>query len=146
MREAHHPTDVLASAAESDRSVKVRGSAAWAIGQIGHTDSRAVAGLTHLLKESNDDARLRAAWALGQLEDSSALPEIDSALGIEKNADVRRALIRALSKSGGNTAARMRVLIDSKDPQVREAAVRSLAGGRAFGPWPWPWPRPRPWP
>ena len=34
----------------------------------------------------------------------------------------------------------------SSDPEVREAAVRGLAGSYGFNPWPWPWPRPRPTP
>ena len=102
--------------------------------------------LAHALKDDNNDARLKAAWELGQVRDSSALPNIREALTREKNTDVRRALIRALTNSGGDAAQTMAQFIDSRDPQLREAAVRSLVGRNAFGPWPWPSPRPRPWP
>jgi len=59
---------------------------------------------------------------------------------------VRRALVRALTKSGGRSEAVFTELLSSSDPKVREAAVRGLAGQNAFNPWPWPWPRPRPFP
>jgi hypothetical protein len=35
-------------------------------------------------------------------------------------------------------------LLDSKDKDTREMAVRALTGRRGPWPWPWPWPRPRP--
>ncbi|MEO8945336.1 MAG: HEAT repeat domain-containing protein [Gemmatimonadaceae bacterium] len=139
-------TDALALAAGSDLSTKVRGTAAWALGHIDHGDARAVAALTHLLNDDDTDTRLRAAWALGQIGDASAAQSVRDALNRETNTDVRRALIRAYVKSGGDSAQLMSSLLDSKDPETQEAAVRSLAGGRAFNPWPWPWPRPRPWP
>jgi hypothetical protein len=49
-------------------------------------------------------------------------------------------------KSGGGSEAALTQLLNSSDPQVREAAVRGLAGRNSFDPWPWPWPRPRPFP
>jgi HEAT repeat protein len=139
-------TDALASAAASDHSSKVRGTAAWSLGHNDHPDARATAALTRLLNDADTDTRLRAAWALGQVGDASATQPLRDALNREKNVEVRRALIRAYIKSGGNSSQLMTSLLDSKDPDTREAAVRSLAGGRAFNPWPWPWPRPRPWP
>ncbi len=33
-----------------------------------------------------------------------------------------------------------------KNPEVREMAIRGLAGRHGMGPWPWPEPRPRPFP
>ena len=59
---------------------------------------------------------------------------------------IGRALVRALIKSGGRSEQTLTELLSSTDPQVREAAVRGLAGSEAFNPWPWPWPRPRPFP
>ncbi len=59
---------------------------------------------------------------------------------------MRRALVRALIASGGRSEAALTELLQSSDPQVREAAVRGLAGRNSFNPWPWPWPRPRPMP
>jgi hypothetical protein len=44
---------------------------------------------------------------------------------------------------------RSRALLDqalaSDDPELRQHAVRMLAG-QGVGPWPWPWPRPQPRP
>jgi FOG: HEAT repeat len=102
--------------------------------------------LLKLLGDESADTRMKAAWALGQIGDSTALPAIRAAIKAEKNEEVNRALIRALMKSGERSEAALTELIDSKDPRVREAAVRGLAGRSAFNPWPWPWPRPRPFP
>ena len=138
--------DVLGAVAASDRNTRVRGTAAWAIGQLEGRGVRAPAGLLRLLKDESDDTRLKAAWALGQLGDSAALPAIRDALRDEKNDRVRRGLIRAMMKSGERSEATLTELLRSSDPQVREAAVRGLAGSHSFDPWPWPWPRPRPFP
>lgn len=141
----HSSLDILA-AATSDRNPNVRGTAAWAIGQMDDNGTKAPAGLLRLLSDENSDIRLKAAWALGQIEDASALPAIRDALKVEKNDHVRRGLIRALMKSGESSQTTLTQLLSSSDPQVREAAVRGIAGARSFDPWPWPWPRPRPFP
>ena len=137
--------DVLGTAT-SDRSPRVRGTAAWAIGQLDENGAKAPPGLLRLLTDESADTRLKAAWALGQIEDSGALPAVRDALHVEKNERVRRALIRALMKSGEKSEATLTQLLSSSDPQIREAAVRGLAGRDSFNPWPWPWPRPRPFP
>ena len=141
----HSSIDIL-GAATGDRSANVRGTAAWAIGQMDDNGAKAPAGLLRLLSDDNADTRLKAAWALGQLEDAGALPAIRDALKVEKNDRVRRGLIRALMKSGESSQATLTQLLTSSDPQIREAAVRGIAGARSFDPWPWPWPRPRPFP
>jgi HEAT repeat protein len=138
--------DALGAAADNDKSSRVRGTAAWAIGQLRGNGAKAPAGLLHVLKDESDDARLKAAWALGQMGDSGALNEIRDALKVEKSPQVRRALIRALIKSGGRSEETLTELLTSSDATVREAAVRGLAGNNSFNPWPWPWPRPRPFP
>jgi HEAT repeat protein len=102
--------------------------------------------LLRLLNDESPDIRLKAAWALGEIQDQGALPAIRDALRVEKNDRVRRGLIRALMKSGERSEAALTDLLTSSDPQIREAAVRGLAGRNAFDPWPWPWPRPRPFP
>jgi HEAT repeat protein len=138
---------VLSAAAADDRSSRVRGTAAWAIGQLrGDGGDTAPVGLLRVLKDDSDDARLKAAWALGQIGDTRALGAIQDALRAERSGQVRRALIRALIKSGGRSEQTLTELLSSSDPQVREAAVRGLAGNDSFNPWPWPWPRPRPFP
>ncbi|HEY4733366.1 MAG TPA: HEAT repeat domain-containing protein [Gemmatimonadaceae bacterium] len=137
--------DILA-AATADRNPNVRGTAAWAIGNMDDEGAHAPPGLLKLLHDEDTDTRLKAAWALGQLEDASALPAIRDALKVEKNDRVRRALIRALMKSGESSQETLTQLLSSSDPQIREAAVRGIAGAHSFDPWPWPWPRPRPFP
>ena len=131
-----------------DRSTRVRGTAAWALGQMSDNDARgqAPAALTRLLKDDSEDVRRKAAWALGNVGDASAVPAIRDAMRVEQSSEVRRALVRALTKSGGRSEAVFSELLSSSDPKVREAAVRGLAGQNAFNPWPWPWPRPRPFP
>ncbi len=138
--------DALGAVAESDRSAKVRGTAAWAIGQLHGNGTKVPSGLVKLLKDDNDETRLKAAWALGQVGDGSAINEIKGALKVEQSPQVRRALIRALIKSGGRSEETLTELLTSSDATVREAAVRGLAGNNSFNPWPWPWPRPRPFP
>jgi HEAT repeat protein len=141
----HSSIDIL-GAATGDRSPNVRGTAAWAIGQMDENGTKAPAGLLRLLRDENADTRLKAAWALGQIEDAGALPAIRDALKVEQNDHVRRGLIRALMKSGESSQETLTQLLSSSDPQIREAAVRGIAGARSFDPWPWPWPRPRPFP
>ena len=99
-----------------------------------------------MLRDENDDARLKAAWALGTIGDASALNDVRDALTVEKSNSVRKALVRALIKCGGRSEETLTELLNSTDASVREAAVRGLAGNNSFNPWPWPWPRPRPFP
>jgi HEAT repeat protein len=136
----------LLAAATADRSVNVRGTAAWAIGNVAEEGARAPAGLLRLLRDENTDIRLKAAWALGQIEDREAIGAIREALKVEQNDRVKKALIRALMKSGESSQEALTQLLSSSDPKIREAAVRGIAGARAFDPWPWPWPRPSPFP
>lgn len=136
----------LSAAVNGDASVRVRSTAAWALGQFGDELSAAPAGLVRLLGDADHRARLTAAWALGEIRDSSIRVPVRQALARESNADVRRALVRALIRSGEHSEEAMRELLQSSDPRVREAAVRGLAGRERLDPWPWPMPRPRPFP
>ena len=136
--------DALAAIATSDKSTRVRGTAAWAIGNIRDGSGRAPAALVRLLKDENEDTRLKAAWALSEIADTSVVGAVNDALKTEKNERVTRALIRALVVSGRRSVTTLTALLDSRDPEVREAAVRALAGRSSHNPWPWPQPRPRP--
>jgi len=106
----------------------------------------APAGLLKALRDDSNEVRLKAAWAVGQLEDHNAVAAVRDALNKEQDSQVRRALIRALVKSGGSSEQAMSQLLESSDPTVREAAVRGLVGRSSINPWPWPQPRPRPMP
>jgi HEAT repeat protein len=138
--------EALGAAVQGDASARVRGTAAWAIGQLDDRGVRAPAGLLKALRDDSGDVRLKAAWALGQLEDTQAVSAIRDALDKEQDTNVRRALVRALVKSGGSSEQAMSKLLQSSDPRVREAAVRGLVGRSSMNPWPWPQPRPRPMP
>jgi len=127
----------------AERSPKVRATAAWALGQLDL--SKAPKGLIDAVGDADQAVRLRAAWALSEIGDQAALPALGAALNKEQNARVRRALVRALIKTGERTE-RLTELLENPDPEIRQAAVRGLAGRGGIDPWPWPEPRPRPFP
>jgi beta-lactamase regulating signal transducer with metallopeptidase domain/HEAT repeat protein len=132
------------SAALSDSSRGVRMRAAWAIGST--EPKQAPKALVALLGDKEPEVRQLAAWALFNIQDPDAVSALDAAMQKETDRDTQRAIIRALASTGEKSVDAIKKLIDSKDPQVREAAIRALAGGGSNGPWPWPWPEPRPYP
>jgi beta-lactamase regulating signal transducer with metallopeptidase domain/HEAT repeat protein len=132
------------TAALSDTSRDVRMRSVWAIGSIG--PKQAPKQLTALLKDKDPEMRQMVAWALFTIQDPDAVPALTTAMQSETDKDTQRALIRALASTGEQSVDAIKSLLDSKDPEVREAAIRALAGGRATGPWPRPWPQPRPHP
>ncbi len=136
----------LADVLSTDASARVRGTAAWAVGQLRDSGHEAPSALVRVLKDESDDVRLKAAWALGQIGDPASMGGIRDALRAERSPQVRKALIRALVRTGGRSEEALTELLNSSDATVREAAVRGLAGAHSFDPWPWPWPRPRPFP
>jgi len=167
--------DALSAALKSDTDAKVRATAAWALGSLGDDDavpaltaalsdtSRAIRlrsvwaigsispkqapkPLVALLSDKDEEMRQMVAWALFTIQDPDAVPALTTAMRSETDKDTQRALIRALAATGEQSVDAIKALIDSKDPEVREAAIRALAGGRASGPWPKPWPQPRPHP
>ncbi|HEX5073321.1 MAG TPA: HEAT repeat domain-containing protein [Gemmatimonadaceae bacterium] len=167
--------EALSAALKSDTDAKVRATAAWALGSLGDDDgvpaltaalsdtSRAIRlrsvwaigsispkqapkPLVALLSDKDEEMRQMVAWALFTIQDPDAVPALTTAMRSETDKDTQRALIRALAATGEQSVDAIKALIDSKDPEVREAAIRALAGGRASGPWPKPWPQPRPHP
>ena len=128
----------------TDTSRSVRYRAAWAIGSI--SPRQAPKGLVSALSDKDADMRKMVAWALFTIEDPDAVPALTTAMRAETDKDTQRALIRALAATGERSVDAIKALIDSKDPEVRAAAIRALAGGGASGPWPHPWPDPRPHP
>jgi HEAT repeat protein len=136
--------DALADVVGNDRESEVRGTAAWAIGQL--HPGRAPASLVKAIRDADPDVRLKAAWALSEIEDPEVAGAIVEALKTETKERVQQAEVRALVRSGDASEDIFRRLLESKDADTREMAVRALAGRRSSGPWPWPWPRPRPMP
>jgi HEAT repeat protein len=132
------------TAALSDTSRTIRLRSVWAIGSI--SPKQAPKPLVALLSDKDEEMRQMVAWALFTIQDPDAVPALTTAMKSETDKDTQRALIRALAATGEQSVDAIQALIDSKDPEVREAAIRALAGGRASGPWPKPWPQPRPHP
>jgi len=174
-RSSRSVVDALSAALKSDTDAKVRATAAWALGSLGDDDGvpaltaalsdtsrtirlrsvwaigsispkQAPKPLVALLSDKDEEMRQMVAWALFTIQDPDAVPALTTAMRSETDKDTQRALIRALAATGEQSVDAIKALIDSKDPEVREAAIRALAGGRASGPWPKPWPQPRPHP
>lgn len=129
---------ILAEQLERERSDVVIGTLAWALGTI--APDRAPQGLAELLTNSSQQTRLKAAWALSNIADPTALPAVRDAVRQPQESATMRALLRAWIAMDGSPEGLLE-LIDDSDPEVRTIAVGALAGSR-FDPWPWPWPRP----
>jgi beta-lactamase regulating signal transducer with metallopeptidase domain len=132
------------TAALNDRTPGIRMRAVWAIGRV--EPRQAPKAVIDLLRDTDPDIREITAWALYQIEDTNTIPALDAALRAEPDKKLQFAYIRALAAMGEKSVDAVRRLLDSKEPEIRNLAVRALAGGNAAGPWPWPWPEPRPFP
>lgn len=131
------------SAVLSDDDPKLRELAAWGIGNA--SPRRAPAALVAALHDRNERVRKTVAWALFQIEDEDTARAIETALQREMDADVRWALVRAISVMGDRAVEPLQRIIESGNAPLRALAIRSLAG-RGADPWPQPRPRPRPFP
>ncbi|HEX9218916.1 MAG TPA: HEAT repeat domain-containing protein [Gemmatimonadaceae bacterium] len=135
--------DALA-AALSDPSPEIRKRATWA---LGNTDlKQAPRQLIGQLNDKDPEVREITAWALYEIEDPAAISGLEAALAREQSKELQIAYIRALAAVGEKSVDALKNLLESKDPEIRNIAVRALAGGNATGPWPRPWPQPRPYP
>jgi HEAT repeat protein len=135
--------ELIGARLASETSREVRATSAWALGSLAAPN--APRALIALLDDPDSRTRLQAAWALSQIGDSSALPAIQRALKVDQDERTTRALLRALVRSGASTEA-ITGMMNSRNPEVRLMAIRSMAGGGLVTPWPWPWPRPIPIP
>jgi beta-lactamase regulating signal transducer with metallopeptidase domain/HEAT repeat protein len=128
----------------ADSDPKMREMAAWSIGSC--EPSRAPSALISALSDRDRDVRESVAWALYTIQDPAAASAIDTALRRETDSQVQLGLIKALGASGEGSVTALERLVASPDSEVRDGAIRALAGGDASGPWPWPRPEPRPFP
>ena len=142
--EASESASTLSAVLANDTSLVVRRTAAWSLGQLGIRT--APKSLIAALTDADDRLRMNASWALSEIHDPLSVPALTSALAKETHAQARRAQLRGILAAGGRAESLMAELLQSRDPAVREAAIRGVAGGRMIDPWPWPWPRPRPFP
>ena len=141
---ARRAVDALNEVIGKDSDSDVRGTAAWAIGQL--HPGKAPANLVKAIRDADADVREKAAWALSEIADPDVAPAIIDAMKAETRDDVQHAEVRALLRSGEGSEEVFRKMLESKDPEARQMAVRALTGHRGADPWPWPWPRPRPMP
>jgi HEAT repeat protein len=128
----------------ADSDPKIREMAAWSIGSC--EPSRAPSALISALSDRDRDVRESVAWALYTIQDPAAASAIDTALRRETDSQVQLGLIKAIGASGEGSVTALERLVASPDSEVRDVAIRALAGGDASGPWPWPRPEPRPFP
>lgn len=82
--------------AATDRDVRVRRVAGWALGRTG--DRAAVSPLSTLLRDDDPIVRVNAALALGSLATKEAVPALTNALAGDRDARVRRAAAAALGR------------------------------------------------
>lgn len=143
VRDDREHAESLGDALTSERDAEVRATMAWALGVI--DPGTAPRGLVQAVRDAEPEVRQKAAWALSEIGDSAALPAIREALQRDNDDRTRRALLRALIRSG-ESEERLAGLFDSPDARVREMVARALAGRPRIDPWPWPMPRPRPFP
>lgn len=128
--------------ARSATSAPVREMTAWALGMV--SPAKAPAALLALLRDSDVTVRKTAAWAVHAIEDERAVPALVDAMRSETDPNAQFAMVRALASLGDAAVPALTKLLDDKNPAIRGAAVRSLAGGGSTGPWPMPRPEPRP--
>ena len=167
--------EALIAALRSDASIEVRKTAAWALGNVGDRSSagalaaalsdanpeiriraawalgnsdlhQAPPQLLAGLSDKDPEMREVTAWALYQIEDPAAVPALEAAMARESSKELQMDYIRALAAVGEKSVDALKGLLESRDPEIRNIAVRALAGGHATGPWPRPWPEPRPFP
>jgi beta-lactamase regulating signal transducer with metallopeptidase domain/HEAT repeat protein len=132
------------TSALGDDELSVREIAAWALGSA--EPDRAPAQLIALLGDRDARVRATAAWALFQIEDATSADALEAALNREQDADVKWAMVRAISVMGERAVLPLQRIIESSDAPLRALAIRALARSQGSDPWPKPRPRPRPSP
>jgi HEAT repeat protein len=103
-------------------------------------------GLVKAVSDAAAEVRVKAAWALSEIGDSTSIPAVREAFRRETDARARRAQVRALARGGKASVEALGNMLHDMDPELRKAAVRALAADGSPDVWPWPMPRPRPFP
>jgi HEAT repeat protein len=108
-----------------DESELMRISALFAMGQ--HIDQAWLPYLQKALGEENPALRMEAARALGNLEAKSLLDTLISMLDVEKDSEVRFAILEALGQIGGDKAKQaLQLTLESDDEAEAEVAEMAL--------------------
>lgn len=110
-----------------DVSLPVREQAAASLGEIG--DARAVRPLVSKLTDLASGIAPEAAVALGKIGDRAALPSLAAAIQLGGPLPRRLAAIEALGRMPDRRVPEVLApLVSERDPSVRIAALRALAG------------------
>jgi HEAT repeat protein len=109
----------------SDPVLQVRRQAAAALGELDGLE-RAPPGLLTALRDQDQELRVLAAQALGEIADPSAVPALAGALK-DESAEVRRQAVQALGEID-HADVTQHLVLAMKDPdtEVRRLAAEAL--------------------
>lgn len=116
---------LLANLVRQDRSVRVRQTAAWALGEVESVEG--IAALTDALGDRDPKVRAKAAWALGEIRHPKAGPALADAVRHDANATVRTMAVWALGEIGDERAIpALMTAAEDADQTVRDKARWAL--------------------
>jgi HEAT repeat protein len=127
----------------ADPESQVRRKALWALAaaRLETAPTRAI----DLLRDRASDVRAMAAWLLAEISDKASLPALRAAFDNERDSEAQKAEFLALVLLGDRSKGVVDQALASENANVREIAVRVMAGQRPINPArPWPDPRPSP--
>ena len=103
----------------------IRATAVFFIGRV--RGNRALPKLHELLADGNQQVRIRAIEAIGELRQVESVGPLEGAMMNESNPDVRKKIVQALGLIGDRSVIRV-VSFLITDPTVKSEAVAALAG------------------
>ena len=128
---SHPGVPRLIESARFDEDLFMRISALYAMGRT--ADVRWIPYLLPELESEFPELRMEAARALGELESSAAVDPMIQMLDVEKDAEVRYAILEALGQIGGEKAKQaLQLAIDSEneaEAEIAEMALEQLYAG-----------------
>jgi len=109
-----------------DPDPNVRAAAARALGRINWPET--AGSVAKLLDDSVETVRREAAFAIGQMRDTTAFLSLTMNLDDEKSNPVKAEMIKSLGKLGNLVAVAMiREYMDDPDPEIRGAVALALS-------------------
>jgi len=103
----------------------IRATAVFFIGRV--RGNRALSTLHDLLADGNQQVRIRAIEAIGELRQAESVGPLESALMNEYDPSVRKMIVKSLGNIGDRSVIRV-VSFLVTDPTVKSEAVAALAG------------------
>ena len=128
---SHEAAPRLIENAHYDDDLQMRVSALYAMGRT--ADVRWIPYLLPELGSEAPELRMEAARALGELEAKAAIDPMIRMLDVEKDAEVRFAILEALGQIGGDKAKQaLQIAADSEDEaeaEIADLALENLYAG-----------------